>query len=292
MEWVIQKEHEGMLIRDFLQDIHSFSRRIVVAIKFEGGKILVNDHPETVRFRLSAGDRLMIKFPKEKKGYYMSPEDMSLDVVYEDEAIIVINKQAGVATIPSPHQPTGTIANGLLGYYEKKGISYTVHVVTRLDRDTSGLLLIAKHRYSHSLLAQSQVNGQVKRSYKAIVEGQLNHKKGTINANIGRKEGSIIERAVIETGRKAITHYEMIFEVPNYSFVNVKLETGRTHQIRVHFAHIGHPLMGDDLYGGTQNEMNRQALHCDYISFIHPTSKEEMSFSAKVPDDMQKIIVS
>lgn len=290
MEWTIDKEHQGMIIRDFLQDVHSFSRRMVVAIKFDGGKMLVNGSAETVRYRLVTGDRLTIIFPPEKKGYHMTPEKMPLDIIYEDADILVIHKKAGIATIPSSHHQSGTIANGVLAHYEERGIPYTVHVVTRLDRDTSGLLLIAKHRHSHSLIAQSQINGQVKRSYKAIIEGRLGQKQGVITANIGRKEGSIIERTVTERGKKAITHYQAVSETPRHTLVDVQLETGRTHQIRVHFSHMGHPLAGDDLYGGKQDDMSRQALHCSHISFEHPVSKEMISFEAPIPEDMKRLM--
>lgn len=290
VEWMVDKKHQGMIIRDFLQDVHSFSRRMIVAIKFDGGKILVNGEPETVRYQLMTGDHLTIIFPPEKKGYYMKPEKIPLDIIYEDADILVINKEAGIATIPSPHNQSGTIANGILAYYEENEVPYTVHVVTRLDRDTSGLLLVAKHRHSHSLIAQSQISGQVKRSYQAIIEGHLRQKQGVITANIGRKEGSIIERTVTEIGKKAITHYQTVSETATQTLVDVQLETGRTHQIRVHFSHIGHPLVGDDLYGGKKDEMGRQALHCSHISFEHPSSKEIVSFEAPIPEDMQRLM--
>src|SRR5699024_42782 len=154
-------------------------------------------------------------------------------------------------TAPSPHNQTGTVANGLLAYYEVNNIPYTVHAVTRLDKDTSGLLLIAKHRYSHSLLATSQLAGKVQRQYKAVIGGHLLDKEGTINAPIGRKADSIIERAVVKNGKEAITHYKVEAESEKYSFLDVELETGRTHQIRVHFSSIGHPVAGDSLYGGS-----------------------------------------
>src|SRR5699024_6209081 len=189
-------------------------------------------------------DQLEIYFPPEKKGYYMEAEDLPLDIVYEDPYIIIINKDPGMITIPSPHNPSGTVANGLLFYYEQNDINYTVHVVTRLDRNTSGLLLIAKNRYVHSLFSKSLAKGKVKRQYKAIVEGQLEPKKGTISANIGRKKDSIIERAVIKDGKNAVTHYEVQDQTKEHTLVNIALETGRTHQIRVHFSYIGHPLAG------------------------------------------------
>lgn len=291
MEWIIEKKYEGMLIKEYLQEVHSFSRRILKSIKFEGGKILVNGLPKTVRYRLEFGDRLEIHFPPENKGFYMIPEELTLDVIYEDEEIIIINKEAGIVTTPSPHNPSGTIANGILYYYEQKEIHNTVHIVTRLDKDTSGLLLVAKNRYIHSLLSKSIMKGQVKRKYKAIVEGRFASKKGTIVANIGRKKDSIIERTITKNGKKAITHYEVEYETKRHTLVNVELETGRTHQIRVHFSHIGHPLAGDTLYGGSTELINRQALHCYEISFQHPIRKKVMNYQLPLPKDMHRLLL-
>lgn len=290
MKWEIAKTHHGMMIREYLQKVHSFSKRLITSIKFDGGKISVNGIPQSVRYDLSAGDILMIQFPAEKKGYYMIPENIPLSIVYEDEDIIIINKRPFMATAPSPFNQTGTVANGLLAYYEINNIPYTVHPVTRLDKDTSGLLLIAKHRYSHSLLGSSQLAGRVHRKYKAVVEGHLLDKEGTINAPIGRKEGSIIERTVLKNGKEAITHYKVEAESEKYSFLDIELGTGRTHQIRVHFSYIGHPVAGDSLYGGRLNDINRHALHCDAIRFEHPTTKEMISFQLPLPNDMSKLI--
>ena len=216
----------------------------------------------------------------------MRPEHLPLKIVYEDEAILVIDKRAGMATIPSIHHPSQTVATAVLAYYERRNIPFTVHIVTRLDRETSGLVLVAKHRYSHSLLSMEQINGSIERGYDAIVEGVLEQPDGVIDAPIGRKEGSIIERTVRADGKKAITHYETVQQTKTHSLINVKPETGRTHQIRVHFSFIGHPLAGDDLYGGSRDIINRQALHCSTIRFLHPLTKKRMEFHASLPNDM------
>lgn len=290
MKWTITNEQDGMSILDYLRSVHSFSRRIVKHLKEEPGNIRVNETNQTVRFILSTGDELEVTFPPEHIGRGLVPEQLALSIVYEDEAVLVIDKPAGMATIPSFNHLNGTIANAVLGYYEKRNIPYTVHVVTRLDRDTSGLLLIAKHQYSHSLLAGEQKAGNVHRNYCAVVEGRLAKRAGTIDANIGRKEGSIIERTVIETGKRAITHFQVEQESSRYSLVSIRLETGRTHQIRVHFSHIGHSLAGDDLYGGTATHINRQALHCQSLSFIHPFTKKVMQFHSAPPRAFTQLI--
>ncbi len=292
MEWKIAEKHDGMTIRDFLQTVHGFSRRILKAIKFDGGKIMVNGSTVTVRYRLSAGDKLIIEFPPEIKGAYMRPEEIDLDIVYEDADILVIDKQPGMPVVPSFQYPAGTVANAVLGHYEKNHIPFTIHTVTRLDRNTSGLMLISKHRYSHSILSRFQKSGEVHRSYQAIIEGRLSEKEGTIDLPIGRKKGSIIERIVVENGKRAVTHYKVIREFPGCSLVQVKLETGRTHQIRVHFSYLGYPLLGDTLYGGRIGQIDRQALHCAEIGLPHPATRNYMQFESGLPGDMEKLIRS
>lgn len=290
MKWVIQKEYQGMLIREYLQNVHGFSRRIIKTVKFDGGEILVNGLPQTVRARLVEGDILTVKFPPERIGPGLVPEEMSLSIVYEDDDLIVIDKAPGIATIPSFHHPSGTVSNGVLSHYAKNNIPYTIHVVTRLDRDTSGLLLIAKHRYSHSLFADAQRTGSLRRKYQAIVEGAMAEVEGLIDAPIDRKEGSIIERAVRDTGKRSITHYQVLQQLQHYSLVEIELETGRTHQIRVHFSHIGHPLAGDDLYGGSKVQIERQALHCSELEFKHPTANKMICLQSQLPDDMLRML--
>ncbi|SFD39010.1 23S rRNA pseudouridine1911/1915/1917 synthase [Lentibacillus persicus] len=287
MKWTITEQQEGFMIRSFLQREQKFSKRLIKHIVHGGGAIKVNGMLKTVRHVLEAGDVVTVTLPEEKKGAMMVPEKIPLNILYEDDAVLVINKSPGRAVIPSYQHTSGTIANGVLAHYEAQGLPYTFHVVTRLDRNTSGVMLIAKHRWSHSILSNSQKAGQINRSYYAIIEGHLQQKNGTIDAPIGRKEGSIIERTVTASGKHALTHYNVITEYANYTLVQVKLETGRTHQIRVHFSHIGHPLAGDDLYGGETGHFSRQALHCHQLAFEHPITGEWKEFTAELPDDMK-----
>lgn len=287
MKWTVTKQQEGLIIRSFLQREQKFSKRMIKHIVHGGGTIKVNGTPQTVRYELRAGDVVAVSPPDEKKGAMMIPEKMPLDIVYEDDAVLVINKSPGRAVIPSYQYTSGTIANGVLAHYEAQGLPYTFHVVTRLDRNTSGLMLIAKHRWSHSILSETQKAGIIKRSYFAVIEGHLQEKNETINAPIGRKEGSIIERTVTTGGKHAITHYSVLTEYDNHTLIHVELETGRTHQIRVHFSHFGHPLAGDDLYGGETNNIERQALHCHRLAFEHPFTGEWEEFTAELPNDMK-----
>ncbi|HLR61651.1 MAG TPA: RluA family pseudouridine synthase [Lentibacillus sp.] len=288
MKWTITQQHEGVMIRSYLQQKHKFSKRMIKHIIHGGGAIKVNGTNRTVKYELNAGDVVAVTFPEERKGAMMIPEKMPLDILYEDDAVLVINKPPGRAVIPSYVHTSGTIANGVLAHYEEQGLSYTFHPVTRLDRDTSGVMLIAKHRWSHSLLSDAQKNGMISRAYYAIIEGHLQQKTGTIDAPIGRKEGSIIERTVTTRGKHAVTHYTVLNEFSHHTLVHVRLETGRTHQIRVHCSHAGYPLAGDDLYGGVTDHIDRQALHCHKLSFEHPITGEQMCFSVKMPDDMKQ----
>jgi 23S rRNA pseudouridine1911/1915/1917 synthase len=280
--WVIGSAHDGMLVRDYLLSVRAFSRQLIKQVKFTKG-ILLNGEYVTVREKVKSGDELTVRFPPEQRGERLISEHITLDILYEDDALMVINKPAGIAVMPSANQPSGTLANGLIAYYERHELPYTAHIVTRLDRDTSGLMLVAKHQYSHSLLAQSQDKNEVKRTYQAIVEGHLKVQQSTINEPIARKPGSIIERMVSKEGKEAITHYRVIRKYLHHTLVELQLLTGRTHQIRVHMAHIGHPLAGDDLYGGSLNKMNRQALHCVKLSFQHPFTLEPINVTHPFP---------
>ncbi|WP_163537061.1 RluA family pseudouridine synthase [Gracilibacillus sp. YIM 98692] len=290
MKWQVDKQHEQLLLRDYLSKVKGMSRRTLNAVKYDGGEILVNGIEVNVRYVLKEKDLVEVIFPPEKRSELVTPKYIPLNIVYEDSDILVLNKAAYMATIPSFHHLKNTLANGIIYHYNQQGLPYTVHVVTRLDRDTSGLLLIAKHRYSHSILMKDQKSGVVNRTYRALVSGHLQKKKGSIQLPIGRHPDSILERKIDPNGQEAITNYEVISEWEDYSLLSISLETGRTHQIRVHFTHLGHPLLGDKLYKGDRTQINRQALHCESISFYHPIKKDRMHFSVPLPEDMEPLV--
>lgn len=290
LSWNVAAAEEGMILREFLKSQH-ISKAALADIKFQGGKITVNAQEETVRYILQSGDRVTVQFPLERCSDGLIAEDLPLDIVYEDDHVLVINKPAFMNTIPSREHPAGSVANRVAGYYLKQEISSTVHVVTRLDRDTSGIMLIAKHRHVHHLLSEQQKRGEVKRTYVAFVHGHV-APEGKVEAPIGRKSSSIIEREVREDGQYACTLFKRLLEFDEgYSYVQLRLLTGRTHQIRVHMAHIGHPLLGDDLYGGTLELISRQALHCRQIEFVHPFTGEQMMFEAELVEDMSRLLI-
>jgi 23S rRNA pseudouridine1911/1915/1917 synthase len=289
LKWEVSSEDEGKTIKEFLKG-HQISKAALTDIKFGGGKILVNDEEKNVRYLMKNGDHLKVMFPLEVPSEGLRSEAIPLEIVFEDEYILVVNKHPFMSTIPSREHPSGSLANALLGYYEEIGLSAATHIVTRLDRNTSGLVLIAKHRHVHHLLSEQQKRGLVKRTYVALVEGKMTDDSGTVKAPIGRKPDSIIEREVSASGQYACTHFKVLERFDRYTFVELQLETGRTHQIRVHMSYLGYPLLGDDLYGGHLDLMNRQALHCQSLAFIHPFIGHEMRLEIPLAEDMRKLI--
>lgn len=248
-----QAEKDGQLLREALAQ-WQISKRALTAIKFDGGLLSVNGIEQNVRYPLHKGDQVEIKFPPEEKSDGLTIEYGALSIIYEDEALLVLDKPAHQSTIPSREHPSKSVANFVCGYFEQQRLASTVHVVTRLDRDTSGLLCIAKHAHIHHLMGLAQRSGNVSREYEAIVHGHLTEDRQSIIAPIGRKESSIIEREVREDGQFAHTDVTVLqrFTVQGepMTHIRLKLHTGRTHQIRVHMAYVGHPLIGDELYGG------------------------------------------
>jgi 23S rRNA pseudouridine1911/1915/1917 synthase len=289
LEFTAEAADNGKMLREFLKE-KEISKSALTDIKFKGGFISVNGQEVNVRYIVKSGDRVSAAFPAEVPSAGMKGEEVPLSVVYEDEYILVINKPAGMNTIPSREHPNGSLANGLIGYYERRGICATTHIVTRLDRDTSGLVLIAKHSHVHHLFSKQQRAGGVKRTYEAFAEGIIEMGQGKVEEPIARKNDSIIEREVNPAGQYACTLYEVLQRHEGFTHIKLKLLTGRTHQIRVHMAHIGHPLLGDTLYGGNRDEISRQALHCREIKFFHPYLQKEMQFSANLPVDMIEVL--
>lgn len=231
-------------------------------------------------------DQITVSWPLENK---LEPIPMNLTIAYEDSALLIIDKPSGIMVHPTARQDGMTIANGVLHHYRESGQSCDFHPVHRLDRQTSGLLLVAKNAYIHHLLSGQGIK-HVQRSYQAIVTGQPHPPAGTIDAPIGRKPGSIIERMISANGQEAVTDYQMISGSSAASLIQITLRTGRTHQIRVHFSYIGHPLLGDDLYGGCTDLMNRQALHAGQLAFSHPITNKPLSVHSPLPADMRSVL--
>ncbi len=282
-------EIEGQLLREAIA-AWGISKRALTAIKFDGGALLVNGEEKNVRHKLQMGDVVTILFPLEEVSEGLIAQNGPLTIVYEDEAVLVLDKPAYMSTIPSREHPSGSMANFLRGYFEQQQLASTVHIVTRLDRDTSGLMLIAKHRHIHHLMSEQQKEGMLHREYEALVEGVLEQDQQSIIVPIGRKETSIIEREVRADGQFAHTDVLVLSRGETISHIRLKLHTGRTHQIRVHMASIGHPLVGDELYGGSRMLLDRQALHCRFLQFKHPLTGKMMEFESPLPEQFIKIL--
>ncbi|MGG3914623.1 RluA family pseudouridine synthase [Rossellomorea vietnamensis] len=288
LKWCIPSTYEGMLMREFLIDQH-LSKRTLKAVKYDGGRITLNGKEENVRHPLTAGDLLEVRFPEERASGTLVAEKIPLSIVYEDDDVLVVDKPWGMKTIPTKEEPTGSLANAILGYFKGMDLASTVHIVTRLDKDTSGLVLVAKHRHVHHLFSLQQKEREIHRTYEAFAEGVMKG-SGSIEEPIGRKSDSIIEREVRSDGQYALTHYRVERQFPEFAHLQLKLETGRTHQIRVHLSFLGNPLAGDDLYGGSVLLIGRQALHCKRLHFFHPIMKEWKNLECPLPGDMSLLL--
>lgn len=288
--WTVGASSANSSLRAFLRVQKQLSKKMLASIKYHGGSIRVNGEEKTVRAILEEGDEVIVQLSPEIHSKGLIPEANLFDIVFEDDHFLIVNKAAGMATIPSREHPRGTLANAVMAYYIEHDIQATFHPVNRLDRGTSGLLVIAKHRYAHDQMSRKQKEGQLHRRYEAIVQGVVEPPKGTINAPIGRKPDSIIERMVTPDGKPAVTHYQTQESTSLLTYVRIALETGRTHQIRVHFSSIGHPLAGDELYGGESLGLERQALHSYQLTFTHPFTQEKMTFETKPPDDFRRLL--
>lgn len=284
-EYMIDPASAGISAGMYLRQ-RGFSRHIMTWLK-DGGRILVNETPVFANYILRPGDRLTAVFPPPRQGA-VEAAPVNFSLVYEDEDLLVVNKPPGIPVHPSPGHPQGTLANGLAWYFQQKGEPFVFHCVNRLDRDTSGLLIAALHPLSASLLSGNMAKRKISRTYRALAEGQTDA-FGTIRAPIGRKPGSIIQRQIDpEHGAPAVTHYRTLAWGEGFSYIELHLETGRTHQIRVHMASIGHPLLGDNLYHpDSAFPMARQALHSFALEFTHPITEKAMRFTAPLPLDMQ-----
>ena len=280
-----------MLLRAFIGK-KRISRKALTDIKFHGGKLYVNGIEKNVRTILQTGDQVTVVFPPEKRGIEMHPKPIPISLMYKDASILAIDKPSGLLTIPSAFHTGDSLAQGVLFYFDQIGLESTFHAINRLDKNTSGIMLVAKHRYIHHLFSCLQKIHAIQRIYIAIVHGEISEKQGVIDAPIGRVAESLITRQVCPNGQRALTEYQVLFCQNGYSVVKVFPKTGRTHQIRVHMASIGHPLVGDDLYGGSVEKMNRHALHSTHIQFYHPILEQVINISCAEPTDFQAFIAA
>lgn len=266
---------------------HGYSSTVIRHLKETENGIQRNGVWSRVYEPLCSGDTVTILLTEEASSENIVPTPLPLDIVYEDEDLLIINKPAGMPIHPSQGNYDNTLANACAYYFQQKGEPFTYRCINRLDRDTTGLLIIARHAYSASLLSSMVAKREIHREYLALATG-LVPDSGVIEAPIARVDGSTIEREVnFETGEFARTHYRRLEYKNGYSLVSLKLDTGRTHQIRVHMKYIGHPLPGDFLYNPDYSMIRRQALHSYRLTFTHPITGKELQFTAPLPDDMK-----
>lgn len=284
----MDEDWSGGKLGDFLKNKLLMSRRGLIKIK-KSGSVMVNGSIAYMNRELNQGDRIEFAF-EEPGSESILPENMELDIVFEDEYLAVVNKAAGIPTHPSRNHIMGTLANGMMYHWMGEQENITIRPVNRLDRNTSGLVAFAKNSHIQHLMSLESYKSNMRKEYIALVHGILENASGTIAEPIAREKEHSIRRTVRDDGMRAVTHYRVLAGYEDFTLLSIVLETGRTHQIRVHLAYIGHPLMGDDLYGGTMEKIQRHALHAYKIIMRHPISGETLEFTAPVPSDM-KILV-
>ena len=283
--YIKNKNDNYNIVDDVIFNEFSISSRLRLKL-IKNNKIFLNNIVSDTRNEIKPNDKITINLDFEEESSNIIPTKMNLDIMYEDDWILVVNKPAGIPVHPSILHYEDSLSNGIKFYFNSIGLKKKIRPVNRLDLNTSGLVVFAKCEYIQESLSNQMKNNIFKKDYLALASGKFDIKQGTIDLPIARKENSIIERCIDENGQKSITHYEVLDEFENYSLVKCTLETGRTHQIRVHMSAINHPLLGDTLYGNSSRLITRQALHCYKLSFIHPITKKNITISCPIPNDM------
>ena len=289
LNYHITEDADSLRVEQYLRR-RGFSYQNLTQLKKMPESILINGVWSYMRTPLHSGDILTVHIRETESSPNIPPVELPLDIVYEDEDIVVVNKPAGMPVHPSLNNYRNSLANALMYYYQQQGKPFIFRCTNRLDRDTSGLTVIAKHMVSSSILSSMTARHEIEREYLAGVRGSVVPSSGTIDAPIGRTGSSLIERKIdFEHGERAVTHYHVVKEENGHSLVSLILETGRTHQIRVHMKYIGFPLVGDYLYNPDMEYIQRQALHSCRLSFRHPITGKHMEFTADLPEDMGRI---
>lgn len=293
IEHIVHNEETGERIDKIISKLNSEWSRSQVQEWIKNGDVLVNDKTVKPNYKCNSNDVIVINIP-EPKNLDVEPEEMDLDIYYEDEDVLVVNKPRGMVVHPAPGHLHGTLVNGLMAHCKDlSGINGVLRpgIVHRIDKDTSGLLMVAKNDMAHESLVNQLVNKTVTRKYQAIVHGVIPHDHGTIDAPIGRDKNDRQSMAVVDNGKEAVTHFRVIERFDKFTHVECVLETGRTHQIRVHMKYIGYPLAGDPKYGPKKTlPIDGQALHAGILGFSHPRTNEYLEFQAPLPDDFQQLL--
>lgn len=286
----IKKEDDFFTVRQVVTNYFNISS--VLRIKLhKNNKIFLNGLPTYLDRPIVNGDVITIVIDFEEDNSNVLPNDIPLNILYEDDFILALDKPSGLPVHPSVLHFSDSLSNGVKYYFDKINLHKKIRPVNRLDKNTSGIVIFAKNEYIHDILSKQMQNKIFKKTYIAVCEGIFEDKVGTIDVPISRKENSIIERCVSPLGDSSITHYKVINEISGkFSVLEISLETGRTHQIRVHMSYIGHPIVGDSLYGNESSIISRQALHAYKVEFLHPVTHQSMILKAPIPSDILGII--
>lgn len=276
-------------IKAILKEEFLMSDRLIAKLK-NTSQIYINSKPVYINHILSIGDILSVNLEFNENSENIVPTKMKLDILYEDESMLILNKPAGIPVHPSMEHYNDSLSNGVKYYFNQISLKRKIRPVNRLDKNTSGIVIFAKNQYIQECLIKQMKTDDFKKEYLALINGNLSKEEQIISAPISRKENSIIERCVATNGSKAITIVELLRNFNNYSLIKCILKTGRTHQIRVHMQFIEHPILGDTLYGIPSDLIDRQALHAYKVSFTHPITKEIINIAAELPADMKKLI--
>ena len=289
LEYKIKENDKYINIKQILKEEFHISDRLIIKLK-KNNHIYINNNTVSINENLKVNDLLTIDLDFIEESENIVPTKMNLDILYEDDSLLIINKPPNIPVHPSMMHFENSLSNGVKYYFETNNIKRKIRPVNRLDKNTSGIVIFAKNEYIQECLSKQMQLGLFNKEYIAILKGNLENNSGTINAPISRKENSIIERKVSEKGATSITHYELIKNYDGYCLVKFILETGRTHQIRLHSKHIAHPILGDTLYGNLSNLIDRQALHAYKVKFIHPITNKTIEIIANLPYDIKKLI--
>ncbi|WP_338781828.1 RluA family pseudouridine synthase [Metabacillus sp. FJAT-52054] len=293
-EYTIVNEHAGDRLDKTLSVLNQEWSRTQIQSMMKSGLVLVNGNAVKTNYKGSEGDLVTVEIP-EPEELNIQAEEMDLEIFYEDSDVLVVNKPKGMVVHPAPGHLTGTLVNGLMAHCKDlSGINGVLRpgIVHRIDKDTSGLLMVAKNDLAHESLVSQLVAKTVTRRYKALVHGNISHDQGTVDAPIGRDKQERQSMTVTrENSRDAVTHFKVLERFKEYTYIECQLETGRTHQIRVHMKYIGYPLAGDPKYGPRKTlSIGGQALHAGILGFVHPRSGEYLEFEAPLPEYFSKLL--
>lgn len=288
LKYEVSKEEQGSKLSNYLKNTLKLSTRLIRS-SFREKNVFVNKKYERASYIIKNNDVITINLQKEESQNIL-PVKMDLDIRYEDEDLLIINKSAGMVVHPTKSHINETLTNGVLYYFKETGQKCIVRLVSRLDMDTSGLIIIAKNQYSHMKLSEELKKPQYEKNYIAIIHGNMESKEGTINLPILRPEDGSIKRVVNDLGQESITDYKVIERIGKDDVVRLCLRTGRTHQIRVHLSYLGHPIYGDSLYGEEDELIKRQALHAYRLVLPQPRTMEKICIETELPKDMDNLI--